>query len=667
MCGHLTGMLVVALLLADNFVLSSTSRQGKQGCRCTTIPHQPTTEPNAVCTTNPLMGADSCVPLNFGVGRCNEWDQDFAYCNGSAADAAAASAFCDEPWCYVNASECHSSDQSYWRSTLFGSNVELYYSYSTCGGDQRVWEAANVLAGLKGKTIRAAIPKLYYPSHYHTNATNHVVDRPEATDIELTTNLKGFWIDYYTAMAAAGQFSIEWKAVSHFSRGKYSSAWTACTRDVQRGLIDVCVGNFWTTPERLQMTNFLTASAIENFYMMTKRPVVDVSFGVRASIAYKPFTLELWLLVIFLVCFMGCTYTITSKQSKQAKAYIYNIYAASLELFGASVSTDSGTVGQNGQRQSKATMFLKVAWAFFILALVGGYTANLAAQLTSKSLKKNEIASIEDCINQGCTLCVHGSQKVVLYNLYGSRLNTQVVGNNGKTVVAHALDPSSSDLAPDVKCDAYILDPSTVYTFFSKPICDWKFVGGVINWFGVSQPVVNYTVGKALSILQQKLVASGSYKEVRNTFLPARTCNMFLDIAEAGSAAEPIQISHFFGPLLLLGFAALVAVLAAFVTKGAKIVQRRNSVSPAAAKWFQATDAATARAQAHANGDQGSTGGAEGKRTLLLLSKSKPAKPDTALQPLALKGKAFAFAATPGASIRITVPPAGEGDADTTS
>ena len=62
-----------------------------------------------------------------------------------------------------------------------GSTVELYYSYSTCGGNQASWVEANMLARLKGKTIRAAIPKLYYPSHYHVNATGHIVDGAGAT------------------------------------------------------------------------------------------------------------------------------------------------------------------------------------------------------------------------------------------------------------------------------------------------------------------------------------------------------------------------------------------------------------------------------------------------------------------------------------------------------
>ena len=69
-------------------------------------------------------------------------------------------------------------------------------------------------------------------------------------------------------MADLGDFDIEWRSVSRASRNEYSSACTACTRDVQRGVLDVCVGNFWTTPSRLQMANFLTSASIENFHLV---------------------------------------------------------------------------------------------------------------------------------------------------------------------------------------------------------------------------------------------------------------------------------------------------------------------------------------------------------------------------------------------------------------
>jgi len=571
--------------------VASGNLGGNPGCPCLDFSHQPTPPlTDKICTNNIVMADDNCVPLDFGAHRCDYHDARLSYCNGTT------DGWCQEQWCYVNATQCHASKERYWKSSLYGPSVDIYYSYTTCGGDETQWIAVNALAGLKNKRIRAAIPKLYYPGHYHEDpVTGAAVSIANATEAQLTTNLRGFWIDYFNNMATLGEFDIEWRSVSMASRTAYPSAWTACTRDVQRGVLDVCIGNFWTTEARLQMANFLTSASIENFHLLVRRPGEDKSFASRASLAYKPFTPELWAMIIVCMLLMGVAYTITSNTERRlppTKSYIYNTYVSSVELFGASVAIDD-----KDKQVAPSILFLKVAWAFFILAIAGGYVANLAAQLSAQNMAIAPLNTLNDCILQSCTLCVHGAQKPLMDTVYGNRLTTKVVAYSGASLVAHVIDPASGTTAPGQVCDAYLISTDAASSFFQGELCDWKFVGAMVNWFGIAQPVINYTTSKVLSILQQKLVADNYYRTTRDKYLPARTCNMFVDSASGSSAAaDPIELSHFFGPLVLLGAAGFFAVVSKLLRKGTSAAQNMKR----SRRWSRVAAAAVVVGQAKA-------------------------------------------------------------------
>jgi hypothetical protein len=39
--------------------------------------------------------------------------------------------------------------------------------------------------------------------------------------------------------------------VSEASKSRFSSSYTACVHEVALGETDICIGNFWMTPQRL--------------------------------------------------------------------------------------------------------------------------------------------------------------------------------------------------------------------------------------------------------------------------------------------------------------------------------------------------------------------------------------------------------------------------------
>lgn len=66
---------------------------------------------------------------------------------------------------------------------------------------------------------------------------------------------------------------------------------TACVHDVQNGLLDLCVGDFWLTPERLELAPFTTPVTLEHLHLFavsTSRCDTPFSpLGRRGTLAFR--------------------------------------------------------------------------------------------------------------------------------------------------------------------------------------------------------------------------------------------------------------------------------------------------------------------------------------------------------------------------------------------
>ena len=206
--------------------------------------------------------------------------------------------------CYVDGDVCRDSVYSFWKSTTFEG---LHWSYATCGGDESLWTDNVIITGLQGKTIRGAIPKSYYPMHYYLDDLGDPVASELVTSLADADRPKyGLWMEYYEELANRAGFTWEWVYTSSGSLHDQSSTWTACVQDVKQGLIDLCIGNFWTVEERLAMSSFVSPTFIDNFYLFVKRPAASQEIDGFAFL--KPFSGRLWGLIFSAACIVACLY-----------------------------------------------------------------------------------------------------------------------------------------------------------------------------------------------------------------------------------------------------------------------------------------------------------------------------------------------------------------------
>ena len=106
----------------------------------------------------------NCYRSHYGVGEGRAWDMT---CNPSCALGASDRAgWCDEPWCYVNATECRRKKTGKTvkeTDIIFGGEGRAFYSYKTCGGNGESWSTFLIEAQVKGKQLTVGIPKSFFP------------------------------------------------------------------------------------------------------------------------------------------------------------------------------------------------------------------------------------------------------------------------------------------------------------------------------------------------------------------------------------------------------------------------------------------------------------------------------------------------------------------------
>ena len=210
---------------------------------------------------------DDNFPQSYGT-TCAAWDRPLYPCDGSDAG------FCGEPWCFVDQDVCGVSDVHYARSSYLAGK---WYSYETCGGDERMWEPEEMsITSLRGKTLRAAVPELGSPFCYVVDPeTSEEVVSWYAPGVMLADrripNLRGTSVDVMTEVCARGGCVVEFYPTSEASLSSEASPYDACVLDVLNGRADVCVGSLWTTEKRLRLTTFTIALRADEFVLLVPR------------------------------------------------------------------------------------------------------------------------------------------------------------------------------------------------------------------------------------------------------------------------------------------------------------------------------------------------------------------------------------------------------------
>ena len=184
--------------------------------------------------------------------------------------------FCLHNWCYVDMESCKTNSfERVYRSIYFDESPEMYfpsdvpidlfYSYTTCNSTALDGEmdkpTHSVLGGVNIISLSSDIPPMAYK-------------RDDAGEIIRYSNsglwmneykndsipFEGFYIDYVKELMKLSNGDIATVNYTHPSNNAKSmhpeSSGTAVIQDIADGLVDMAVGPFWITGERLRLAAF---------------------------------------------------------------------------------------------------------------------------------------------------------------------------------------------------------------------------------------------------------------------------------------------------------------------------------------------------------------------------------------------------------------------------
>ena len=194
---------------------------------------------------------------------------------------------------------------------------------------------------------------------------------------------QGIFVDFFYTVVSSTKtvFKLDDTFATELSRRSWpGDNYSACVLDVAVGHVDLCLGSFWVTPQRMLWSHFLPPVSIDEFFFISPADEDDLSLSSILSLPFRPFKLEVWILVlvygtcaavILYACEHGHKNVRVFSPKHEYVAHVCNALFMSYDgLFG-------------GQRRAPASVPARIASLGFNLVatlLLAAYTAHLAGK-----------------------------------------------------------------------------------------------------------------------------------------------------------------------------------------------------------------------------------------------------------------------------------------------
>jgi len=253
----------------------NTATTGNEGCQCinqtsllSSLQKRDCITPNGEPGVYLTLGG-SCVPYNYGSTYCLQHDLlHDPICNYDSSTTVIIPPYCLESWCYVDAKTCkRDSEEVIYKTKFFVSNGDdLFYSYSTCNSTDSFSNTDAATGNVQvvgGLSISADIPNFQFPMLNKQLDDGTLLYKKEEGDTRYfndTIPFGGLYVDYLNTIKDLSNGDIQNVTYTHTSKASLkmypTSSFTAAVQDVENGLVDMALGPFWVTGQRLKMTTF---------------------------------------------------------------------------------------------------------------------------------------------------------------------------------------------------------------------------------------------------------------------------------------------------------------------------------------------------------------------------------------------------------------------------
>jgi len=371
------------------------------------------------------------VPDKYGMGECKAHDKGLALrdcdnldenleekCKKNFANHGTFSdvefpdqedkCFCFQKWCFVDSEKCPinkekceadgeevgNGDSPYCRDremVAWNATVTAHMSYATCGGP-------GPRGIVEGRELRVKIKE----SIYWTMRGN--ADEMDAEWKGWTGVLtKALDFSFRNQFEPNVKVTVDEGWVSNTSKEQFpNNYWTACVFDVAVGNADMCIGDFWVTPKRMNLANFLTPFDNDNFFLVAPRDSQEPIEAVLKK-PFLPFHGSLWLVIVCFLVFSAFAMAVTDSHNTKDYNNQGKLPVTIKALYFAFLGYVKGGAANNPL--SVPGRLANLGFGFFVLITLASYTANLTTVLVSRG-SVSGITGVQNAIDKGLKICV---------------------------------------------------------------------------------------------------------------------------------------------------------------------------------------------------------------------------------------------------------------------
>jgi hypothetical protein len=369
-----------------------------------------------------------CYPASYGSQGCKAHDMvDTLECSGCPSLSWTADAdtedcnSCASTWCFVDPRTCRrpNSPSSYFPQATYGTGgPRLSYSYETCGNVD-TWEYQRKrLSELK----RFEPIRLSYPIVGSGASSGFYVTKPLPGDSDgyEGTGIDGavtrFVIDalkFYNI-----SFTVQPQSASSRAYGDgVKSTYSGCVHEVVLNRTDLCIGEFWQTKSRLELSAFTRALFADTFHVIAWRKDEGTNpFDWMANVmgaVLQPFDPMLWFLLILTYVAAGLAmWVIEGARNSDDFPDSHGVYRSMCEGIFKSLQSFFGGEDHRFAPRTIPGKFVIFGLSLSSLVLISLYVAKVTTQqIVLARTDRTAATELVKVINSGGKVCALNAQR----------------------------------------------------------------------------------------------------------------------------------------------------------------------------------------------------------------------------------------------------------------
>jgi len=463
--------------------------------------------------------------------------------------------WCSESWCYVDPSDC-AADFS---RSQEGNRTQAY-SYATCGSRDHFSEMHAAMKAIKTDL------RLHFLANSGGWKGNYCdVPGPASCDKENDAGPAGGPVhqmvrDILTPLNV-GMDNVQ--PIHHYAT-RIGSVFDKCVNATGMGFLDICIGAFAMTPDRIKLSKFVEIEA-EPVYLVTRVEKRSEDAWNRVWTSFSPFELSTWIAIFLTVVFVSTVLVFVERGHGGEFDGLTRSECLGIGAYLAFCSMIGGF--SIFHPETRSGRIVSLALGGLAMLTIAAYTANLASFMVLREVTQVQLNTLDDVLSTNSKLCVHWVDKPHLIANTKFPESSMIIYRVRSDVFASV----------GVECEAAIMRREDYDAGLAEArSCEVQRIGDHLYTVKMGFPVSS-RVHRAISFHMMDMQYKGVWNDALEKFKLEDPCAG--DTEENSKRAVPISVFALSGPLVLTVLTAMTGLAIHIVARPPQLTRvARHSV-----------------------------------------------------------------------------------------